>query len=251
MERLTVKDLSVRFGPLLALDRVNLSVHPGEFVALVGPSGCGKTTLLRVLQGLTRPTAGHASIDGRPIIGPGQDRGFVFQQDALFPWRTVQRNIGFGLELAGKNANGSVVERMVDLVELKGFENHYPHQLSGGMRQRVNLARALVIDPAILLMDEPFAALDALTRQAMQRELLRICAQAGTTVVFITHQIDEAVYLGDRVGVMSPRPGRLIRMLDVDLPRPRPSDIKRHRRFGELAGEIEELIHSDSTGEAT
>jgi len=245
VERLTVTDLSVRFGSLLALDRINLSVHAGEFMVLVGPSGCGKTTLLRVLQGLTRPTEGRVTLNGKPVTGPGQDRGFVFQQDALLPWRTVLANVGFGLELAGKQADGETVHRMIELVGLKGFEHHYPHQLSGGMRQRVNLARALAIEPAILLMDEPFAALDALTRQTMQRELLRICAAAGTTVVFITHQIDEAVYLGDRVGVMSPRPGRLVRILDIDLPRPRPDDVKRSQRFNELTSEIEEIIHSE------
>src|ERR1700674_324 len=227
-----VEDLSMEFVSrgqrLVALQNIDLDIAPGEFFVIVGPSGCGKTTLLRVLQGLANPTRGRILVGGKLVTGPGTDRGFVFQQDAVYPWRGVLRNVGFGLELQGiaKDAARTRARAMIDLVGLTGFESHYPHELSGGMRQRVNLARALAIEPAILLMDEPFAALDALTRETMQHELLRIAAVAGTTVVFITHQIEEAVFLGDRVAVFATRPGRLQEIIPIDLPRPRPAGIK-------------------------
>jgi NitT/TauT family transport system ATP-binding protein len=232
-----VEDVSMEFVSrgqrLLALQNIDLDIAPGELFVIVGPSGCGKTTLLRVLQGLTSPTRGRILVAGKVVTGPGTDRGFVFQQDALYPWRSVLRNVGFGLELQGiaKAQARARAAAMIDLVGLNGFESHYPHELSGGMRQRVNLARALAIEPAILLMDEPFAALDALTRETMQHELLRIAAAAGTTVVFITHQIDEAVFLGDRVAVFATRPGRLQEIIPVDLPRPRPAGIKQSPEF--------------------
>ena len=189
------------------LKDVSFTAADGEFVAIVGPSGCGKTTFLRVLDGLAGADGGSIALDGRPIAGPGPDRGFVFQSDSLLPWRTVADNIGFGLELQRRDRATArrMVSDLVRLVGLEGFERYYPHQLSGGMRQRVNLARALAIDPGVLLMDEPFAALDAQTRELMQAELLRIWAEAHKTVVFITHQIDEAVYLADRVVVFSAR----------------------------------------------
>jgi NitT/TauT family transport system ATP-binding protein len=228
----------------VVLDAIDLEVAAGEFFVIVGPSGCGKTTLLRILQGLVTPTAGVAMVGGRPVTGPGIDRGFVFQNDSLYPWRTVLRNVVFGLELQGK-PNGEARARaqaMIDLVGLKGFESHYPHELSGGMRQRVNLARALAIEPAILLMDEPFAALDALTRETMQQELLRIAAAAGTTIVFITHQIDEAILLGDRVAVFAPRPGRLREIVGIDFPRPREAAIKQSTPFQRYVGHIAGLI---------
>ncbi len=226
------------------LDDIDLQIAPGEFFVIVGPSGCGKTTLLRILQGLAHPTSGHASVGGRIITGPGTDRGFVFQNDALYPWRTVTRNVVFGLELQGvsKKEAASRAQAMIELVGLKGFESHYPHELSGGMRQRVNLARALAIEPAILLMDEPFAALDALTRESMQRELLRIASVAGTTVVFITHQIDEAILLGDRVAVFSPRPGRLKEIINIELQRPRDPDVKQSAAFQDYVGRVAHLI---------
>jgi NitT/TauT family transport system ATP-binding protein len=223
---------------------IDLKIAPGEFFVIVGPSGCGKTTLLRILQGLVRPTAGRALIGEREIDGPGTDRGFVFQNDALYPWRTVTRNVAFGLELQGiaKRQTADRTQAMIDLVGLRGFESYYPHELSGGMRQRVNLARALAIAPAILLMDEPFAALDALTRETMQQELLRIAATAGTTIVFITHQIDEAILLGDRVAVFSPRPGRLREIVTIDLKRPREDNIKQSPAFQAYVSHIADLI---------
>ncbi len=227
-----------------ALEDINLTIAPGEFFVIVGPSGCGKTTLLRILQGLAHPTGGRALIGDREVTGPGIDRGFVFQQDALYPWRNVTRNVAFGLELQGitKADAAKRTQEMIELVGLTGFETYYPHELSGGMRQRVNLARALAIAPAILLMDEPFAALDALTRESMQRELLRIAAAAGTTIVFITHQIDEAILLGDRVAVFSPRPGRVREIISIDLPRPRPESVKQSPEFQAYVGHISALI---------
>ena len=243
-----VEGLSMEFNSrgqrLVALQNVDLDIAPGEFFVIVGPSGCGKTTLLRVLQGLTKATRGRILVGGKPVTGPGTDRGFVFQQDALYPWRSVLRNVGFGLELQGipKAQARTRALAMIDLVGLNGFESHYPHELSGGMRQRVNLARALAIEPAILLMDEPFAALDALTRETMQHELLRIAAAAGTTVIFITHQIDESVFLGDRVAVFATRPGRLQEIIPVDLPRPRPPGVKQSPAFQSHVARIVRLI---------
>jgi NitT/TauT family transport system ATP-binding protein len=243
-----IQDLSMEFVSrgqrLLALQNIDLDIAPGEFFVIVGPSGCGKTTLLRVLQGLTRATRGRILVGGKPVTGPGTDRGFVFQQDALYPWRSVLRNVGFGLELQGipKARARARALAMIDLVGLNGFESHYPHELSGGMRQRVNLARALAIAPAILLMDEPFAALDALTRETMQHELLRIAAAAGTTVIFITHQIDESVFLGDRVAVFATRPGRLQEIIAIDLPRPRPPGVKQSPEFQSHVARIVRLI---------
>jgi NitT/TauT family transport system ATP-binding protein len=248
-----VEDVSMEFTSrgqrLLALQNIDLDIAPGELFVIVGPSGCGKTTLLRVLQGLTSPTRGRILVGGKVVTGPGTDRGFVFQQDALYPWRSVLRNVGFGLELQGiaKAQARARAAAMIDLVGLNGFESHYPHELSGGMRQRVNLARALAIEPAILLMDEPFAALDALTRETMQHELLRIAAAAGTTVVFITHQIDEAVFLGDRVAVFATRPGRLQEIIPVDLPRPRPVGVKQSPEFQRHVARIVALIGTNES----
>jgi NitT/TauT family transport system ATP-binding protein len=243
-----VEKLSVEFASrgrrLVALQDIDLDIAPGEFFVIVGPSGCGKTTLLRVLQGLARATRGRILVGGKPVTGPGTDRGFVFQQDALYPWRTVERNVVLGLELQGvaRAKARARAQAMIELVGLNGFESHYPHELSGGMRQRVNLARALAIEPAILLMDEPFAALDALTRETMQHELLRITAAAGTTVVFITHQIDESVFLGDRVAVFATRPGRLQEIIPIDLPRPRPPGVKQSPEFQSHVARIVRLI---------
>jgi NitT/TauT family transport system ATP-binding protein len=212
---------------------ISLDVAEAEFVSVVGASGCGKTTLLRIIDGLVPHDSGEILLNGQPITGPGPDRGFVFQSDCLLPWRTVGGNVAFGLELQGvRRAEARARARQfIELVGLASFEGHFPHELSGGMRQRVNLARALTVDPEVLLMDEPFAALDAQTRELMQRELLRIWTADRKTVLFVTHQIDEAVYLSDRVVVLTARPGRMGESIEIDLPRPRSLEIKRTPAF--------------------
>jgi NitT/TauT family transport system ATP-binding protein len=233
-----------RGSSLTVLEDITFEVRAGEFFVILGPSGCGKTTFLRIIQGLDAADTGTILLSGKPLCGPGPDRGFVFQSDALFPWRTVLRNITFGPELRGTSRAQAVEDarKIVELVGLSGFETHYPHELSGGMRQRVNLARAFAVNPDILLMDEPFAALDALTREAMQQELIRIVGETGKTVLFITHQIDEAVLLADRIAVFSARPGRLTRTIEVDVERPRTPGVKRTARFQQLVGEVWGLI---------
>jgi NitT/TauT family transport system ATP-binding protein len=221
-------------------------VREGEFVSIVGPSGCGKTTFLRIIDGLESHDAGTIRIDGRVTRKPGPDRAFVFQDDSLFPWRNVWKNAEFGLEVQ-RRVTAETRERvngLLDLVGLKGFERFYPHQLSGGMRQRLNLARALAVNPEVLLMDEPFAALDAQTREIMQTELLRIWETRRATVLFITHQIDEAVYLSDRVLVFSRRPGRIQEDIRIELPRPRQFEIKRSPEFTAYVARIWKLIES-------
>jgi NitT/TauT family transport system ATP-binding protein len=230
-----------------ALRNISFEVEAGEFISIVGASGCGKTTLLRIVDGLTMPTRGEVRVDGGAVTKPGPDRGFVFQQDALFPWRTVLDNVVFGLEVQGKSKRESRerADGLIRLVGLEGFEQHFPHELSGGMRQRANLARALTIDPDILLMDEPFAALDAQTREIMQSELLRIWRSNRKTVMFVTHQIDEAVYLADRVVVMTSRPGQVKAILEVDIPRPRDLSVKRTPVFLELVDAIWKMIEEE------
>jgi len=226
--------------PVRALGGFDIEVEEGEFLSIVGPSGCGKSTFLNVLLGLTRPDSGEVLIHGRPITGPGTDRAMVFQEFGLLPWRTVRHNIELGLELkrVPTDKRRAVAERLVGLVGLTGFESHYPHELSGGMKQRVGLARALATDPEVLLMDEPFAALDAQTRDLMQVELLRIWREARKTVLFVTHQIDEAIYLSDRVMVMSKRPGRAKKLFTIDLPRPRDYEMRVTPHFNDLKLEI-------------
>ncbi|MDR1063016.1 MAG: ABC transporter ATP-binding protein [Azoarcus sp.] len=231
----------------VALDDITLDVEDGEFMVVVGPSGCGKTTLLDLLAGLTRPTGGQILLDGKPIAGPSLDRGVVFQQYALFPWLTAQGNVEFGLEAKGVPAaeRRETARRFLGLVGLAGFESHHPHELSGGMKQRVAIARSLAYDPEVLLMDEPFAALDAQTRETLQCELLRIWRVSGKTVVFITHGIDEAVFLGQRVAVMSSRPGRIERVIDIPSEFKAGEDIRAHPEFGRLRHEIWRLLHED------
>ncbi|GHJ43643.1 ABC transporter ATP-binding protein [Catellatospora sp. TT07R-123] len=204
-----------------ALADVDLQIAAGEFFVLVGPSGCGKSTLLDLLTGLTRPDTGEISVGGRPVTGPGLDRGIVLQQYALFPWRTAQANVEFGLEAKGlpRRRRAQLAREYLHLVGLGGAADRYPHQLSGGMKQRVAIARSLAYDPDVLLLDEPFAALDAQTRDQLQEELLRIWRRTGKTIVFITHGIDEAVYLGQRVAVMTSNPGRIKQVIDVALDR--------------------------------
>ena len=224
---------------------MSLTVDEGEFVAIVGPSGCGKITLLNIVAGLLSHDAGSVSIDGETIRGPGINRAVVFQHSSLLPWRTIAGNVRYGMELQKRFDAATMRERtdaFIALVGLAGFEKHYPSELSGGMQQRVNLARALASDPAVLLMDEPFAALDAQTREHMQLELLKIWSQARKTVVFITHQINEAIYLSDRVAVMSPRPGRVKGVFDVPFDRPRTLSLKRDPRFLEIEDEIWRMV---------
>ncbi|HVY59651.1 MAG TPA: ABC transporter ATP-binding protein [Xanthobacteraceae bacterium] len=239
--------LNKHFGSLEALRNVDVAIQQGEFISLVGPSGCGKTTFLRIVAGLEEATSGEVLLDGRRVRGPGGDRGFVFQNDSLLPWRTVLANALIGPEIAG--ALGAPERRrtleLLKLVGLEGFENYYPRQLSGGMRQRVNLARALAIDPEILLMDEPFSALDAQTREIMQTELMRIWEKGRKTVLFVTHQIDEAVFLSDRILVLARRPGRIQESVRIDLPRPRALAIKRTAEFVGYVDHIWRLIEDD------
>jgi NitT/TauT family transport system ATP-binding protein len=217
------KTFNGRAGIVEALHPVDVDVEAGEFVCLLGPSGCGKSTLLSIIAGLETPTSGAVFADGRKVHGPGTDRVLLFQEAALFPWLDVRRNVEFGLRQQGMPAKerAAIAQRHIELVHLKGFERSYVHQLSGGMRQRVAIARALAIDPAILLMDEPFGALDALTRDRLHAELESIWAATHKTVLFVTHNVREAVALGDRVLVFSPRPGRIVREFHIDLPRPR------------------------------
>jgi len=245
--KLIISGLSKRFDGLEALRNIVVDVARGEFISLVGPSGCGKTTLLRIIAGLDDATAGVVLLDGRALRGPGNDRGFVFQNDNLLPWRTILSNAMIGPEIAG-SAGPLERKRTLDLLKLvglDGFEDYYPRQLSGGMRQRVNLARALAIDPDILLMDEPFSALDAQTREIMQTELLRIWDKGRKTVLFVTHQIDEAVFLSDRVLVFGRRPGRIRETVAIDLPRPRALPIKRTAEFVAYVDHIWRLIEDD------
>jgi len=245
--KLSVQTLSKRFGDLEALRNISFDIETGEFLAIVGPSGCGKTTFLRIVAGLETSSAGEVRIDGRAVKGPGGDRGFVFQQDSLLPWRSVLANAMIGPEIAGKDGERerSRTLDLLKLVGLAGFETYFPRQLSGGMRQRVNLARALAIDPEILLMDEPFSALDAQSREIMQTELLRIWEQGRKTVLFVTHQIDEAVFLSDNIFVFARRPGRVQERVRIELPRPRTLAIKRTPEFVAYVDHIWRLIEND------
>lgn len=245
--KLVTRNLSKWFGQLEALQDINLEIERGGFVSVVGPSGCGKTTFLRIVAGLETASAGEVTLDGRPVRGAGGDRGFVFQTDSLLPWRTVLSNALIGPEVAGRvvDADRRRTLDLLKLVGLEGFENYYPRQLSGGMRQRVNLARALAIDPEILLMDEPFSSLDAQTREIMQTELMRIWEQGRKTVLFVTHQIDEAVFLSDRVLVFARRPGRLQESVEIKLPRPRALSVKRTSEFVGYVDHIWRLIEDD------
>lgn len=234
---------------VLALSDVSLAVNDGEFLAIVGPSGCGKTSLMNIVAGLLPYEEGTVSIDGKKVHGPGTDRAVVFQHSSLLPWRTIIGNIRYGMEMQKRFDEGTMQQRadhFLKLVGLTGFDKHFPGELSGGMQQRVNLARALAADPVVLLMDEPFAALDSQTREFMQAELLKIWTKAQKTVVFITHQINEAVFLADRVAVMSPRPGRLKAIFDIPFGRPRNLSLKRDPKFLEIEDQIWKLIEEES-----
>jgi NitT/TauT family transport system ATP-binding protein len=234
--------------PVTALENVSLDVEDKEFSVIVGPSGCGKTSLLRLVAGLLGPTEGTIRLDSTRISGPGKDRGMVFQSYTLFPWLTVQDNVEFGLRIGGVPSpqRREIAQRFIAQVGLEGFERLYPKQLSGGMMQRVALARALANDPAILLMDEPFGALDSQTRSLMQELLLEIWQQSHKTVLFITHDIDESILLGDRVHVMTARPGRMKEMVQIDLPRPRTVDMLTSDAFVAIKRRIMHSIHEES-----
>jgi NitT/TauT family transport system ATP-binding protein len=241
-------------GGVTALQDVDLEILPGEFISLIGPSGCGKSTLLRVVGDLIQPTGGTVEVNGKTAARARADRdyGIVFQDSVLFDWRTVAKNIGLPLELAGwsRERRRQRVHEMLDLVELTGFETHHPWQLSGGMQQRVSIARALSFDPALLLMDEPFGALDEMTRERLNLELLRIWQASGSTVIFVTHSISEAVFLSTRVVVMSPRPGRITGIVDVDLPQPRTARTREEPRFAELVRDVRRTLRAGGGFEA-
>ncbi|MEK8049752.1 ABC transporter ATP-binding protein [Ideonella sp. DXS22W] len=243
------KQYTVKGEPLPVLQDIHLTIQPGEFVSIVGASGCGKSTLLRLVVGLEEGYAGELRLDGRRIAGTHLDRGIVFQEHRLFPWLNVEQNIALGLLNAGLPAADKArsVAEHIALVGLQGFESAYPHQLSGGMSQRVAIARALVNRPRVLLLDEPFGALDALTRSHLQHELARIVAAEGITAILVTHDVEEAVFLGDRVVVMAPRPGRIRRIVPVDLPRPRDRASAAFARLkddvlGEFSGHVPEAL---------
>ncbi|MBD9515023.1 MULTISPECIES: ABC transporter ATP-binding protein [Pseudomonadaceae] len=250
--RLRVENVSLRYrtpdgGTFSALENVSFEVPDQQFAVIVGPSGCGKSSLLYLTAGLSEPTEGDIYVGGQLVDGPGADRGMVFQSYTLFPWLTVRQNVEFGLKRRGMPAaeRREIVDYYLDEVGLRRFENNYPKQLSGGMMQRVAIARALANDPQILLMDEPFGALDSQTRMQMQQLLLRVWDHSKKTVVFVTHDIDEAILLGDRVYVMGARPGRIKQILDVPIERPRSLDMVMDRQFIEMKREILGLLHDD------
>ena len=241
-----------------AIEDLNLDIAEGEFVSLIGPSGCGKTTVLRMIAGLETPTEGVIYERGKKVEGPGPDRGMVFQEFALFPWRTVIKNIEFGLEIKGipKEKRREIALNYIDLVNLEGFENAHPNELSGGMKQRVGIARALANEPDVLLMDEPFGSLDAQTRNIMQDELLDIWEKTNKTIVFVTHSVDEALYLSDRIAVLTARPAKLRKDFGIDLPRPRDRAGKefsktRHEILKEVQEEVTKAIASERNRKET
>ena len=255
MSKLAAQALSVTYKnqrthrEISALAGVNFTVQDGQFVALVGPSGCGKSTLLNVIAGLQPATQGHLLLNGQPITGPGADRAMVFQTPALLPWRTVRGNVAYGLELHGlsRREAGQRAQPWLELVGLRDFAESYPRELSGGMQQRVNLARALAVQPTLLLFDEPLSALDAQTREVMQVELQRIWLEARCSALYVTHQIDEAIFLADQVLVMSARPGRIAQVISVDFPRPRALALKRQPAFAALTEQIWQQLQLDSS----
>ena len=255
VEHLTKRYYVERDGrQVLALSDVSLSVRDGEFMAIVGPSGCGKTTLLNIVAGLIPYDLGTVAIDGRKIAGAGVDRAVVFQHSSLLPWRTIAGNVRYGMELQKRFDEKTMrgrTEHFINLVGLSGFDKHYPSELSGGMQQRVNLARALAVDPELLLLDEPFASIDAQTREVMQAELLRICATRDVTALFVTHDITEAAYLADRVVVFSPRPGRIVAEVTVPFERPREQRLRRSPEFLALVDQIAEGLYGAGAARAS
>ena len=247
MSVVKIAALSKEFGQTMALQGIDLEIAEGEFVSLIGPSGCGKSTLLRIIGDLIEPTSGTVAVNGKPARQARKDRdyGIVFQDPVLYDWRTVAKNVALPLEMARwqRQRRNDRVQEMLELVELQGFENHRPWQLSGGMQQRVSIARALAFDPALLLMDEPFGALDEMTRERLNIELLNIWQASGSTIVFVTHSIAEAVFISTRVVVMSPRPGRISEVIPIDLPQPRTASTREEPRFFELVTRVREALH--------
>ena len=251
---LSVQNLQKAFGPEghqhIVFDNVSLEIHRREFMSIIGPSGCGKSTFIRIVAGLEEATGGKMLLGGEPVTGPGPDRGMVFQGYTLFPWRTVKQNVMFGLEMQGKGSveAESTAREWLDMVGLSRFEDAYPHELSGGMKQRVAIARALANEPRILIMDEPFGALDALTRAKMQAYLLQIWKKVDITILFITHDLDEAVYLSDRILVLGVNPGGIREIIENPVPRPRTSEQFLTPEFLALKHRLDELIHAPSQG---
>jgi NitT/TauT family transport system ATP-binding protein len=235
-----------RGAEVVALDGISLQIDEHELVSIVGASGCGKSTLLKIIAGLEEPTAGELLLDGHPIEGPGRDRGMVFQEYTLFPWLTVRKNVEFGLTSLSRAERRDIARQFLEVVGLLRFEDNYPGELSGGMQQRVAIARALAYKPSVLLMDEPFGALDAQTRALMQDLLLKIWAEESLTVMFVTHDVDEAVYLSDRLYVLSTRPGRVKEVVTIGLPRPREYSVQLTGEFLELKHHVRELIHREA-----
>ncbi len=256
--RLRFDDVAVEFptanGPMRVVDGVSLDVRHGEFVSIIGPSGCGKTTLMNIVGGFVKPTSGQVLLDNRPIDAPGPDRGVIFQEYGVFPWLTVRGNIEFGLRLAANKAHAGrrdeIVGRYLSLMGLADFADHHPKHLSGGMRQRLALARAYAVQPEFLLMDEPFGALDAQTRSAMQDLLLQVLATEGKTVLLITHSVDEAIYLSSRIVVVTARPARVRTIVDVPFAYPRDEAIHEDRRFAELRARIRALVMEEYEAQA-
>jgi NitT/TauT family transport system ATP-binding protein len=252
MSEIRFVDVAMRYptrrGEVRALQSISLAVPDGQFACIVGPSGCGKSTLLSIAAGLITPTEGEVLVDGKPADSPGADRGMVFQSYSLYPWLSVRRNIEFGLEVkrTPKTERARQSSELIHLMKLDGFAEAYPKALSGGMKQRVAIARALANDPQVLLMDEPFGALDALTRQIMQEMLTDLWQRYRKTVLFVTHDIDEALFLGDVIYIMTNRPGRIRTTLTVDLPRPRNFEMLTSQRFAELRSQVVGIIHEES-----
>ncbi|RIX76240.1 ABC transporter ATP-binding protein [Acidovorax cavernicola] len=256
--RVSFRDVSVEFptaqGPMRVLDRVSLDIRQGEFVSIIGPSGCGKTTLMNILGGFVQPGSGEVLLDGKPVRGPGPDRGVIFQEYGVFPWLTVRQNIAFGLKLAGnhvpKAEHESIVARYMGLMGLRDFADHFPKHLSGGMRQRLAIARAYAVRPQFLLMDEPFGALDAQTRSAMQDLLLEVLQTEDKTVMLITHSVEEAIYLSSRIVVVTARPARIRTVIDVPFGYPRAENVHEDPRFGELRAQIRALVMEEYAAQA-
>jgi NitT/TauT family transport system ATP-binding protein len=256
--RITFENVSVDFptaqGPMRVLDGVSFDIRNGEFVSIIGPSGCGKTTMMNIVGGFVQPTEGRVLLDGKPVTAPGPDRGVIFQEYGVFPWLTVRQNIEFGLKLAASKTSaaerGEIVQRYMALMGLTDFAGHFPKHLSGGMRQRLAIARAYAVKPQFLLMDEPFGALDAQTRTAMQDLLLDVLQREGKTVMLITHSVEEAIYLSSRIVVVTARPAKIRTIIDVPFGYPRAENVHEDPRFGELRSQIRELVMQEYEAQA-